>query len=43
MVQYGIKCFSSRKERLLEMSKARKKALEQSVQLQKFLEDSYEV
>lgn len=43
MVQCGHKFFSSRKERLLAMSKARQKALEESVQLQKFLEDSYEV
>lgn len=43
IVQYGHKFFSSRKERLLEISKARQKALEESVQLQKFLEDSYEV
>lgn len=42
-VECGYNFFSSRKERLLEMSKARQRALEESVQLQKFLEDSYEV
>lgn len=33
----------SRKGKLLEMSKVRRKALEESLQLQKFLGSSYEV
>ncbi|TSO67499.1 Spectrin beta chain, non-erythrocytic 5 [Bagarius yarrelli] len=37
------KAIQLRKNRLLETSKARQKALAESVQLQKFLEDSYEV
>ncbi|TRY84982.1 hypothetical protein DNTS_028857 [Danionella cerebrum] len=34
---------SLRKERILEMSKARRETLEESLQLQKFLEGSYEI
>ncbi|XP_016396675.1 spectrin alpha chain, erythrocytic 1-like [Sinocyclocheilus rhinocerous] len=42
-IKKKIKAILLRKDKVLEMSKTRRKALEESLQLQKFLEGSYEV